>query len=239
MLAPAVLSMLLASSSLTAPCLAQQLPPMPPPLIGNDDFDHTAFWEKLKQEWHPPEEGLREPQGPMPKPLHPHLAKRAMAGRAMQMSRLYRPWGDGFVRMNMQRQVFNETNGGGRRPRAGRIRRPNKSTYPANNGDVGGVAPNATTVNDTAAAAPGAVQPTEVLEHSGGETAAAGARRRRRAIPNSDVQQVNAKPAEVASEQSSIKDKCKVCPEKPGWSWSHLDDYLGAAYMVQRGWTHP
>jgi hypothetical protein len=237
MLAPAVLWLLASLTSSPAPCLASPSSSHPgqPPLLNTDDFNHAAFWEGLKKSFTPPAEPLRSPYGPQPEPRHPHLRERDTAARppvefparSMQLSRLYRPWGDGFVRMPVQRQKLNET--GGRRPRAGRMRRPNKSTYPANNGNSGGLAPNVTM-------AP--LPTTVVAETASGNATPAGSARRRRSIPARDVAIGNpaaaqAQPAPAAAEKTD-KDKPPGYQAKPSWAWSHLDDYEGLTYMIMR-----
>jgi len=244
MLAPAALLGLLASlASSPAPCLAQQqqqqpgLPLPPVPLLDTIDFNHAAFWEQLKKDFTPPGEPLRSPYGPQPEPRHPHLAgaayarRRDAAGRRppvdlperpMHLSRLYRPWGDGFVRMPMQRQRLDETKRW--RPGPGRPRQPNRPTYPPNAGIQGGLAPNVST-------APLPVTPAAV-----GDDAAPAKQRRGAPIPARDVLVGN--PAAAIADPvpaAESKDKPKGYQDKPGFAWNRLyEAYPGLAYMIGR-----
>ncbi len=141
-----------------------------PPCVHATDFrDVLASLQKL-------EARDDDPHLDLPPPRPPSLARK------------FQPWGDGFVRMPVQRHVFNGT----RRYRTGRMRMPKKPTYPA---------------SSTNTSAPS--NSSDLIARDTG------------------IEPATPPAAPPGSPQPGMPG--------PGWSWSHLDDYEGMAYMIERG----
>jgi hypothetical protein len=150
-----------------------------PALAAEPDF--AAEWNRYFQnlDWRPPVDHLYRPPpaGPNPRPFFvPRDTAALNPPRAQQLQRLYKPWGDGYLRLPVHRQTFNDT----RHRRAGRIRRPSKPTYPSN-GATGGTEPNG---NSSLAAVPLRRRKRQILPASTAQSSAPG-------VPEADATNPN------------------------------------------------
>jgi len=126
-----------------------------------------------------------------------------------KLQRVFQPWGDGYVRMPVQRHVFNASDGkgvptGGRTFRTGRRRRPNKPTYPT-----------LTTTVLPPLGTNGLIEARDDEPHGYWEGLKA------------------MKRDEAIKRETAVQADAKIAADQPKFGWSHLDDYEGLAYLIQ------
>jgi len=122
------------------------------PVLAAEKVGFSDQWNEHSRnlDWRPPIDHIYNPPaaGPDPKPWFVSRAASAGAADAVnlpnlappharQPQRRYQPLGDGFVRLPVHRQTFNDT----LHRRDGRLRRSSKPAYP-NNGAIVGTEPN-------------------------------------------------------------------------------------------------